>query len=381
MIAQIGAKLGGDCFRDLDGRKLDRALSERVPSQRRNGDAARLPAVEQRLDLPVPFHAIGKTSPTGALARAEHRPHQRKNAGRLDEQPGRTVRQMLPVQFGQLCFEIIVHQRDRQVGGALHEANAQLAQGSAEFLAALHVDRLNAHTTFTEIFLRDLRRQAEARPIGGRGVFRGRSPFRADIAAVDQPFQGFVDLVGRKFLAQAANDLPDALSGPECRRERTIEFAVKKELPVLGVEAHDIGRQHIDGEVLRELRNVFAVELRKAVAAITGHEVGTRAFTLVATSVDHHCGASILQVGRSPSSRSRSSARRYGWPLFRALAALTRASTGSAPQMKQTWPGQARPGHDELRLRSGRKALPSSRRGNVPRTNSSPRSRRSRRRP
>ena len=44
--------------------------------------------------------------------------------------------------------------------------------------------------------------------------------------------------------------------------ERTIELAVKKELPVLGIEAHDIGWQHIDGEIRRELRNVFAVKLR-----------------------------------------------------------------------------------------------------------------------
>ena len=35
---------------------------------------------------------------------------------------------------------------------------------------------------------------------------------------------------------------------------------MKKELPVLGIEAHDIGWQHIDGEILRELRNVFAVQ-------------------------------------------------------------------------------------------------------------------------
>ena len=101
VIAQVRAKVGGDRLRDLDGRKLDAALSERVPGQRRNGDAARLLAVEERLDLPVAFHAIGETSPAGALARAEHRPHQGKNAGGLDEQPGRTVRQMLPVQFGQ----------------------------------------------------------------------------------------------------------------------------------------------------------------------------------------------------------------------------------------------------------------------------------------
>src|SRR5580658_4786422 len=84
VIAQLSAKTGGDRFGDLDGRKLDGALSERVASQWRNGDAAGLSAVEERLDLPVPFHPLGKTHPTGAFAWAEDRPHQRENAGRLD---------------------------------------------------------------------------------------------------------------------------------------------------------------------------------------------------------------------------------------------------------------------------------------------------------
>jgi hypothetical protein len=34
---------------------------------------------------------------------------------------------------------------------------------------------------------------------------------------------------------------------------------VKQKLPVLRIEAHDIGRQHIDGEIRRELRNALAV--------------------------------------------------------------------------------------------------------------------------
>ena len=65
---------------------------------------------------------------------------------------------MPPVQFCQLRFEIIVHQRDRQAGGALDDANAELAQGGREFRCSLHIDRLNAHTTFLEIPLRSLRR-------------------------------------------------------------------------------------------------------------------------------------------------------------------------------------------------------------------------------
>jgi hypothetical protein len=51
-----------------------------------------------------------------------------------------------------------------------------------------------------------------------------------------------VDIVGRKILLQLANELPKAPSSL-CYRsgECTIELAVKQELPVLGIKAHDIG--------------------------------------------------------------------------------------------------------------------------------------------
>ena len=68
MVAQLRAEIGGDRFCDLDGCKLDGALSDRVPGQRGNSDAAGLSAINERLDLTVSFHAIGKTSPTGAIA-------------------------------------------------------------------------------------------------------------------------------------------------------------------------------------------------------------------------------------------------------------------------------------------------------------------------
>jgi hypothetical protein len=52
-----------------------------------------------------------------------------------------------------------------------------------------------------------------------------------------------VNFVGRKILLQLANELPKALSALSYRGgECTIELAVKQELPVLGIEAHDIGR-------------------------------------------------------------------------------------------------------------------------------------------
>src|SRR2546430_10504740 len=61
--------------------------------------------------------------------------------------------------------------------------------------------------SFLEIFLRNLGRQAQARPIGGHGIRRS-ARFRDDKAAIDQPLQGFVDLVGREIPFQRANELP-----------------------------------------------------------------------------------------------------------------------------------------------------------------------------
>ena len=104
---------------------------------------------------------------------AEHRPHQGKNAGGLDQQPGRAVRQMLPVQLSQACVEIIAHQRDGQIGRALHDANAEPAQRGGKLLCTLHVDRLNADAAGLETFLHGLRRQAEACPVGGDGAGGG----------------------------------------------------------------------------------------------------------------------------------------------------------------------------------------------------------------
>ena len=51
---------------------------------------------------------------------------------------------------------------------------------------------------------------------------------------------------------------------------------MKEELPVLGIEAHDVGWQHIDGEIRRELRNLFAGVPRKTGLAIACHVVSTR---------------------------------------------------------------------------------------------------------
>ncbi len=100
MISEIGAKVGGDRFCDLDRCKRGAALSNRRPRERRRRNLTGAFAVEHRLDLAVARHARGKADPTRAFARAQQRPDQRENARGLDEQPGRAVRQIFPVQFG-----------------------------------------------------------------------------------------------------------------------------------------------------------------------------------------------------------------------------------------------------------------------------------------
>src|SRR6516165_2390961 len=85
-----------------------------------------------------------------------------------------------------------------------------------------------------------------------------------------------MDFVGWKILLQVTNEFPKtpftlSYRGSEC----TIELAVKQKLPVLGIEAHDVRWQHIDGEIRRELRNVFAATLCKLVSTITCHKLGT----------------------------------------------------------------------------------------------------------
>ena len=80
--------------------------------------------------------------------------------------------------------------------------------------------------------------------------------------AIDQPLEGFTDFLGRKIVLQLANKIKKTPSSSYCGGERTIEFAVKKEFPILGIEANEIRWQHIDSEIRGEPRNVFALMLR-----------------------------------------------------------------------------------------------------------------------
>ena len=61
------------------------------------------------------------------------------------------------------------------------------------------------------------------------------------LGRVGLPLQGLLDFIGRKARFEFANELLKITSAPSYRRgERAIEFAVKKKLPVLGVETYDV---------------------------------------------------------------------------------------------------------------------------------------------
>ena len=139
-----------------------------------------------------------------------------------------------------------------------------------------------------QIGFRNLRGQAETCPIAGDSAVGGRRG-RHDVAAVIQPLESFVDLVGRKFPLQFGDQPAQAFPGLSDRLgERDIEFAVQEEFSVLRIEAHDIGREHVDGEIRRELHNVFAGVARGAGLAMACHEFRTRTLLILA---DRQCEA------------------------------------------------------------------------------------------
>src|SRR5262249_35758639 len=97
VIDEVGAKLGGDRFGDLDRSQLNAALSEHVAGERRGGETPCRYSRDQRLDLAIALHPLAKAGPAGAVAGTQHRPDQREDPRRLDKQPRRTVRQVLTV--------------------------------------------------------------------------------------------------------------------------------------------------------------------------------------------------------------------------------------------------------------------------------------------
>jgi hypothetical protein len=53
---------------------------------------------------------------------------------------------------------------------------------------------------------------------------------------------------------------------------------VKKKLPILGIEARQIRRLHIDGEIRRELRNSLGVARSNRIPGISCHDVNACRF-------------------------------------------------------------------------------------------------------
>ena len=156
------------------------------------------------------------------------------------------------------CFEVIAREHDREVAGASRDANAERAERRGQRRLPLDVDRLEMDGAALEVLLRDVERQAEARPVCGCGC--GRIARGGDeIAAVDHAPERFLDRFGGKGSRELAEDVAIAPARADRGRERTGELAVEKELAVLGVEADDVRRQHVDAEIRRELRNVLAV--------------------------------------------------------------------------------------------------------------------------
>ena len=117
-------------------------------------------------------------------------------------------------------------------------------RAAASSASPLHVDRSKAHSTFLEILLRSIRRQAEARPIGGYDA--GRKSWRPERRSGGRPAASGLHRYCRMVNPCARS----RMSWPKLRPpfldavgERAIKLAMGvEELPVIGIEAHDIGR-------------------------------------------------------------------------------------------------------------------------------------------
>ena len=171
--------------------------AERIGAERRDGDAARLLAVEESLDLSIPVHAIGEASPACALARAEDRADQREKAGRLHEQPLLLLLEPPAIELLELAVEIIADEGDGQVAPALHDPDAENVQRLLQRARAADPERFDPNGDLLQIFRSDVGLQAETRPIGRRNLVGCAR--RDDEAAIEQALERFVYCVDRKF--------------------------------------------------------------------------------------------------------------------------------------------------------------------------------------
>src|SRR5262249_14115201 len=132
---------------------------------------------------------------------------------------------MLPVELSEASVQIIVHQRDGEVGRTHHHANVEGTQRVLELTYRRNVDRLDAHASFSQFALGLVRCKPEARAIGRRdGRLRGTRP-HDDIAPSNEPLERFLNLVGRKMLLQLARECAQATAASPYRgSDRAIEL-------------------------------------------------------------------------------------------------------------------------------------------------------------
>src|SRR5262245_50737000 len=123
----------------------------------------------------------------------------------------------------------------------------------------------------------------------GRSVWFGQHK-----AAIDETLERFMDLVGGKIALQLANEHAKTLAAIGYRTcERRIERTVEKEFAVLGIEAHDVMRQHVDREIRCEARDVLAVTQRDPAGAIARHRASPRALS----RAERMAGSNLVKPG------------------------------------------------------------------------------------
>jgi hypothetical protein len=177
----------------------------------------------------------------------------------LRQQPFLLLRQTLAVEVRKFAVEIVVHQNNGQVGQTIDHANAELAQRGVELARAGSGAWLDSHADFREILRGGFGVKAKARPITRRRAVD--QICGTDEAAIDQALEGFVDLDGREFSGKRADESFSTLAGANARSQRAVEFAAKKDLPVLRIEADGIGRQDVNREIWREADLAIALLL------------------------------------------------------------------------------------------------------------------------
>ena len=167
---------------------------------------------------------------------------------------------MFAIQFGQSLFEVVVHKRNRQIGGTLHDANAELAQGRSNSAAHSTPSAPSGHDNSGDFFRPMPAARPKARPVRGDGA-RRRTRRQIDIPAIDKPCSGPLLSDRVENCAPAREKARESSSRHLAYRGRksTENCAMKEELSVLGVEADDVGRQYKNRKIRRELGDVPAV--------------------------------------------------------------------------------------------------------------------------